>query len=259
VSLNKAITALVFVIFVMNCNKEINEPISKSGHLAVYLSDAPGDYSEVNITFSEIDVHIDSEWISILTEQKKVNLLEWNNGRSMVLGEADVPAGLYSQIRLKIEKADVVYNGQNFPMDVPSGATTGLKFGPSFSVESGSSYELMLDFDADRSVVSTGPPKDPRGFKLKPHIRAVPMAITGSISGRVTNPQHVPIAYAIQGSDTLTSSRVDTLTGNFKIGFLENGSYKVAIEDTLNFKYTQTDVKVVAGHDVNLGEVTLKE
>ena len=70
-SLNKAITALVLVIFVMNCSKEINEPGSKSGHLVVHLTDVPGNYSEVNITFSEIDVHIDSEWIVILTEQKK--------------------------------------------------------------------------------------------------------------------------------------------------------------------------------------------
>ncbi len=120
---------------------------------------------------------------------------------------------MYNQIRLKIENANIVYKGTTFPMNVPSGATSGLKLGPQFKVESGSSYELVIHFDAGRSIVTTGPRKNPNGFKLKPHIRVIPLAKTGSISGRVTNPQHLAIAYAIQGSDTLTSSNVDILNG----------------------------------------------
>lgn len=255
--LHKILAASICALVVINCSKNPSDPAAKPGHLVVHLTDAPANYSEVNITFAEISAHIDSQWVVVSTEQQKINLLEWNNGRSIVLGEADVPAGRYNQIRLKIVDADVVYNGQSFPMDVPSGATSGLKLGPAFTVESGVAYELMIDFDAERSVVSNGPPNNPNGFKLKPHIRVVPVTVSGSISGTVTNPQHVPIAYAIQGTDTLTSSRVDTLSGNFKLGFLPTGSYTVTIEDTLRFKFAQTGVQVTAGADISLGEVTL--
>jgi len=240
------------------CSKNTNEPEVKSGKLIIHLTDAPAEFSEVNITFSEISAHIDSSWVAIATEPNTINLLEWNNGKSIILGEADVPAGDYSQIRLKIDGANVVYDGSTFPMDVPSGATSGLKFGRQFSVESGSSYELVIDFDADRSVVTTGPPTNPKGFKLKPHIRVVPLAVTGSVSGRVTNHMHVPIAYAIQGADTLASSKVDTSNGNFRLGFLESGSYVVAVIDTLEQNYSMSDVEVVAGNDVQLGDITLE-
>jgi hypothetical protein len=37
-----------------------------------------------------------------------VNLLEWNNGKARLIGDADVPVGNYTQIRLKVQSAEVV-------------------------------------------------------------------------------------------------------------------------------------------------------
>jgi hypothetical protein len=256
-SLFNKLAIMLLIALATSCTR-INDPEEKPGHLVVRLTDAPAAYSEVNISFSEISAHIDSNWITVTTEPQKINLLDWNSGKSIILGEADVPAGHYTQIRLKINDADVLYNGTSYPLDVPSGATSGLKFGPQFTVESGSTYELVIDFDAERSVVTTGPPTNPKGFKLKPHIRVVPLAVTGSISGKVTNPQHVPIVYAIQDSDTLTTSRVDTLTGLFTLGFLENGLYSVAVDDTLGLRQEINDIKVSAGQEAQIGELTLE-
>lgn len=84
------------------------------------------------------------------------------------------------------------------------------------------------------------------------------MAITGSISGTVTNPADLPVAYAIAGDDTVTSSPVDGTDGSFRLAFLPPGSYTVSVSDTLNKAFTQSDVTVTAGQDNSLGQITLQ-
>ena len=230
----------------------------QTGTLTIYLTDAPAAYDSVNITFSEVSAHIDSEWVVVQGDPVTVDLLEWSNGKSMVLGSADVPAGKYTQIRIKIDEAEIGVNDQVYPLDVPSGAQTGLKFGPQFSIEAGSSYELIVDFDACRSIVTMGSKKDPKGYKLKPRLRVIAMAITGSISGTVSNHENLPIAYAIQEGDTITSSIVNGDDGYFKLSFLPEGLYKVSVADTSENSYNQDDVRVNVGMSNNLGIITLQ-
>jgi hypothetical protein len=227
------------------------------GKLTIYLTDAPAAYDSVNITFSEVSAHIDSEWVVVQGEPITVDLLDWTNGKSMVLGSADVPAGKYTQIRIKIDDAEIGVNDQVYPLDVPSGAQTGLKLGPQFSIDAGSSYELIVDFDACRSIVTMGSKKDPKGYKLKPRLRVMALAITGSISGTVSNPDSLPVAYAIQDGDTITSSIVSGDDGYFKLSFLPEGLYKVSVADTSDNSYNQDDIQVNVGSDNNLGNIIL--
>ena len=227
-------------------------------HLRIYLTDAPASvYDSVKITFSEVSAHLDSSWIVLSDSLMTVDLLELTNGNTVVIGSSDVPAGLYTQIRLKIVDAYVVVEGQKHSMDVPSGSTSGLKFGPEFTVNEGVTYEMVIDFDVNRSIVTTGPPATPKGYKLKPFIRISPLAVTGSISGIISNPQHLPVAYALQNSDTITSSLPDSTSGYFRLSFLPAGSYDVSIRDTLDQVYEQSGITVQEGTNTNLGIITL--
>jgi hypothetical protein len=256
------LSALVlFLYFLAGCNTD-NDPASstepETGILTIYLTDAPSAaFDSVNIIFSEVSAHLDSQWITVQGDTMKVNLLDLSNGNTIVFGSADVPAGKYTQIRIKIDDAYVVVGGEKHPMDVPGGAQTGLKLGPQFSVKAGSTYELVVDFDVNRSIVIMGPPQNPR-YKLKPHLRVMTMALTGSVSGIVTNPEHLPAAYALQEADTITSTYVDTLSGFFQLSFLPPGTYKVSIEDTLQQSAVRENVVVTAGTDQDLGQVTLE-
>lgn len=231
---------------------------AENGTLRISLTDAPAQFEAVNITFSEISAHIDGNWIVVVGDPVTLNLLEWNNGKSIVLGAAGVPAGQYTQIRIKIDSAKVVFNGATYPVTVPSGSQTGLKLIAEFMVAAGSTFELILDFDACRSVVTTGPPNNPNGFILKPTIRVVPMAITGSISGLVINPENSPVAYAIAGSDTVTSTSVDINSGEFMLAFLPEGLYTVSVRDAIAQSFEENDVGVVVGSDHDLGVITLQ-
>ena len=115
----------------------------------------------------------------------------------------------------------------------------------------------LLIFDACRSIVTMGPPHNPHGYKLKPRIRVTSTAITGSISGTVLNSVNLPVAYAIQNGDTITSSMVDTTSGNFKLAFLPEGLFTVAVSDTPSGYFSKDSISVTSGSDFDLGNITL--
>lgn len=254
------IILLITFLLVINCEKETTS--LNNNHepavLKIYLTDSPAAFEAVNITFSEVSAHLNGQWLTVRGDTITVNLLEWNNGKSIILGEAELPAGHYTQIRLMIQAAEVVVDGQTFPLTVPSGAQTGLKLGPEFTINSGSTYELVVDFDVARSIVVRGPRHDPRSYILKPRLRCVPRAISGSISAIVTNPDHAPLAFALQNADTITSAIVDTLSGFFQLSFLSEGTYTVSVRDTLDHSFQQDSVQVTNGTNNDLGRITLQ-
>lgn len=249
--------AFTVAVAVVGCSNNSTDP-SQNGTLKIRLTDAPGVYDAVNLTFSEISAHLDSQWVTVRSEPITVNLLEWANGKSLEIGSADVPAGRYTQIRIKIDSAEIVVDGISNQLEVPSGAQTGLKLGPAFTIAAGSTYELVIDFDAQRSIVTTGPPSNPRGYKLKPRLRVIAMAVTGSISGTVTNFANAPTAYALAESDTVTSTLVDRDTGQFSLAFLPEGIYSVAIQDTVGLSAEQNGLQVIAGRNLEIGSITLR-
>ena len=252
------VTLFLLTLFVLNnCENSTNSD-NNSAKLAVYLTDAAAQYDSVIIVFSEISAHIDSQWVHVTQEPMRVNLLNWSNGETLLLGSADVPAGKYTQIRIKIDSAFVGIDGLVHEMKVPGGSQTGLKLGPAFNINEGSTYELVLDFDACRSVVRKGPRHNPNSYSLKPRIRMIAHAVSGSIIGTVSNPENVPLAHAIIGADTVTTAIVDTTTGFFRLAFLPDSTYSVAIKDTLNQSFSANSVKVEAGKASDLGDIILQ-
>lgn len=251
------ITLLTFSMFFLSSCQNESTPMeaSQNGILTIYLTDAPtvAEIDSVNITFSQVSAHRDSEWVTVQGDTT-INLRDLSNGNIAILGSAEVPAGRYTQIRIKIDSAYVVLmDGEKYPMSVPSGAQTGLKLGPQFIIEEGVTYELVVDFDVSRSVLVT-----PHGYILKPYLRVEEVATTGSISGTVTNPESLPTAFAIQYGDTITSSLVDPADGFFKLSFLPSGYYTVSIRDNLDRTATIDAATVFSSSENDLGEIELQ-
>jgi hypothetical protein len=166
-----------------------------TGHLQVMLTDGPANYDAVNIDVEKVEVNISSDsgansgadsgtnsgWQTVnLLRPGVYNLLKFSNGIDTLLAAADLPAGTISQMRLTLgDNNSVVIDSQSFPLKTPSAQQSGLKFNIHSTLTAGIVYRLWIDFDANRSIVSTGS----GAYILKPVIRTYSEAIGGSIKG----------------------------------------------------------------------------
>jgi hypothetical protein len=169
-----------------------------SGTLRVALTDAPAcGFDQVNVTIERVRVHqsstagdSDGGWVDIpvINGPRKVDLLSLTNGVLMELGQTTLTAGNYSQIRLvlvsnkSMSMSNTVRPTGAFEteMDTPSAAQSGLKLINGFTVAPAAVTDIVLDFDACKSIVQRGN----GSYGLKPVITMIPRTLT-AITGYV--------------------------------------------------------------------------
>ncbi len=218
---------------------------SQMGILSVSLTDAATpNLDAVNVTVRQLRVHqsataseSDPGWSEITLEPpRKINLLSLTNGVLEDLGQMSLPAGHYTQLRLvlssnstgTIPANSVVVSGTKteIPLVTPSAVQSGIKLINEFDVGPGQRVDLVLDFDALKSVVKTGNGK----YLLKPVIRILPTVLTG-IDGFVDKAllgNNVMVSSEVSGT-VIRSTIPDPQTGEFFLSHLAAGSYDVVI------------------------------
>lgn len=181
-----------------------------NGTLSIGLTDSSTDkYQAVYVTIDEVQVNKsdnsgngNSGWTTVASPQKTYNLLSLINGATEVLGDADLQAGTYRQIRLIAgNQAESEHNflGNPHPyanyvilndgsdtaeeLKIPSGIQTGIKLTHNFEVLENDTVELVLDFDACRSVIEAGNDK----YLLKPTIKVIETESKSEVAGVVAD------------------------------------------------------------------------
>lgn len=232
---------MALLLFVMyGCSSNSESP--QSGTLRVSMTDAAaGGFDAVNVTVSKVRVHQSSSanenddgWSEItLSPARKINLLNLTNGVLEDLGQTSLPAGHYTQLRLVLSANtgtlanSVVLSGTTaeIPLVTPSAVQSGIKLINEFDVAAGQRVDLVLDFDALKSIVLRGNGT----YALKPVIRVVPTVLTG-IEGFVATSLTGSNVLVSAVSGTLTHSTVpNAQTGEFFLAHLEAGNYDVVI------------------------------
>jgi hypothetical protein len=238
---------------------------AKTGTVSIGLTDSSTDtYQAVYVTINEVQVNRnesgsdqDGSWVVVATPRKTYNLLKLVNGVTETLGEDELAIGVYNQIRLIIGETPESENNMfgephpsaNYvvlddgadtikPLKIPSGINTGIKLVHRFTVREGQVVELLLDFDACRSVVKAG---NSGKYILKPTIKVIDTLNKSVVSGLVTDESVLgnPLggaAVSAQISDGLSATVVRSTLTDLGSDFPdEKGKYELLLSPTQSY------------------------
>ncbi|WKD85426.1 hypothetical protein KCTC32516_00766 [Polaribacter huanghezhanensis] len=261
---------------------------SKSGEststVKINLVDAPGKYEKVLVNIIDLQYNRSDDnagWISFngfippTTNDpfNRIDLTELIAGTSLVLTNEDVESGALKHIRLVLgDNNALVFEGgtQEVALSTPSAQQSGLKINVNTNLEPGFSYNFILDWDVQKSIVEAG---GSGTYNLKPVIRMIAEVNSGTIEGRIadtdeTTTNLMPIANAVvtvyNDSDTsfvtAISSTYTNKDGNFSLKGLAKGSYKLKVEKDGYTTYTSTSsISVVVGEKTNLETISMSK
>ena len=255
-----AVLLLVFAVPVLaGCGDSDSSTEPGFGSVRVSMTDAPAQYDEVNIVIREVHVHQDGDgedqgWVVVRPDSESTyDLLELRNGVFVTLGFEDVvPSGHYDQVRLILgDGSTVVVDGVTHPLVTPSALQSGIKVNGGFDVPDDGLVEVMLDFDASRSIHVTGNGT----YMLQPVIRMMQSNMAGAIHGDL-NPATEAQVHAVFGPDSV--STIPNENGEFTLSALPAGVYDVAVDVAAGYRDTTlTGVVVARGLTTELGAITL--
>lgn len=246
------------------------------GSMRFSLTDAPAcGYDEVNVTVERIRVHQsgtaadgDAGWSElVLSPARRVNLLDLQNGVLMNLGQIQLPAGRYTQLRLVLVDNDASHpfansviptGGVETPLDTPSAQQSGLKMKVAIDVPEGQVADVVLDFDACKSVVKRG---NSGRYNLKPVISVFTQVLDAGlrIEGWV-DPAAVSSSTSVsaQVQGVPMKATVPDATGRFLLYPVPAGSYDLVITAPAHATTVITGVPVTQATPTILGSTLLR-
>ena len=239
------------------------------GTLRVAMTDAPSCYQHVYVTVQKVRVNQsstagnqDAGWTDLtLAAPQRIDLVSLSNGVLQDLGTMPLAAGHYTQVRLVLADngttamANAVQpnGGVETALDTPSAMQSGLKLQANFDVAAGQMADLVLDFDACKSVVKAG---NSGKYILKPVISVVPRLVSG-VTGYVATTLTLgsTTVSAQQNGATVRSTAPDA-TGYFSIPYLQPGAYSVVVTSDGHATAVVNSVPVGTGTTVVNGTTT---
>lgn len=221
----------------------------QQGALKLAMTDAPAcGYDHVYVTVTKIRVHQsatagtgDAGWSELAIPPQRIDLLGLTNGVLQELGTLPLPAGNYQQIRLvladnpsnptpahPLANALMLSGSTNeVALNTPSGQQSGFKLKANFNVADGQVADMVLDFDACKSIVKAG---NSGNYNLKPVV-AVIKRLTTEIVGYVDPALASSVVVSTRDPDNnLRATVPNATTGKFVLAYLpENTNYTVVV------------------------------
>lgn len=253
--------SLVFI----GCNENDDSSSSGTSNVIVRLSDAPGDYKEVNLEVKDVLIKNSSStddqgWVSIGKNPGVYNLLDLTGGVTVLIADNTIASGYLGQIRLLLGENNTVVlkDGTTHSLKTPSAQQSGLKLQVNQTLLADKTYEFLLDFDVEHSIVVQAGASGI--YNLHPVIRVSTNETSGSIKGTISPPL---VGYQVLASvqvGTTTVSAYANDAGVFQLDGLPVGIYTVTLTpDIASGKAIKVipEVAVVNGTVTDIGNIAL--
>lgn len=243
------ITVGLLTLAIPSCNKAKDK-----AHIGVFMTDAPGNFNAVMVDIQSVEVTGSGGSTVLLNTQAGIyNLLDFSNGVDTLIATGDLEAGDVSQIRLILgPNNSVMVDSVIYPLSTPSAMQSGLKLQINQTFEPGVSYSILLDFDANQSIVLEGNGT----YQLKPVIRTIDAALSGSIRGSINLTGVIAVVTGTHNG--VSYSTITNLNGSFLLAGLPAGTYDFTITPPLPLlPVTVTGTVVTTGTSTDAGIVVL--
>jgi hypothetical protein len=265
----KALASLFsfFLILGLASSCDLNDdPNSREARVNFRLVDAPADYDEVWIEVLAIRVKVDHEESDVSEDESTwdeisnngstmVNLLDLTGGNSLLIGTEEFPEGKIDQIRLVLGNNNyLMKDGVKINLTTPSAQQSGLKIKVEETIEGGNTYDLVIDFDAAKSIVKAG---NSGNVILKPVLRAY-LDITQGIQGQVLPLEAQPVQVTVSGNGIEINTFADN-TGKYSVLGIAPGTYTVTFTPNESYQgqsipdVSVLDDQITTVNVVNLG------
>ncbi len=258
-----------------------------TGLLQVGVTDLSGNVSSLVVTIREIRVvpagqeeeatGVGLPLIATFVAPQPIDIMQLQY-QQQLLGENQVPAGAYSQVRLVLEPnppgAPVNYLiyasdlNTMVPLKTPSGQQSGLKILGQFEVAAGVINAIVLDFDPAKAVVTAGKSGQtllkPTGIRITKVAEI--LASYGGIGGAVLPEDAQATAMVsvipVGESAAIAQGSVNPDDGSFRAGVPSGEYYLVVTADGYptfdsSLLSPAKTYQVVAGEDTDAGVIDL--
>lgn len=284
--IQSTMAATCAALFVVACGGGADSAGTGTGTVRTAMTDAPScGYDNVFVTVERIRMNTsasaapdDGGWAEIVLDQpRQIDLLNLQNGVIEELGQVTLPVGRVQQVRFVLvdnSTADlndidfdtdadptrapnhVVFSAGGFEdLKTPSGQQSGVKINVGIDVAEGQVADLLIDFDACKSVVEAG---NSGNYLLKPVLTAIPRLSSG-VRGSVADalvPEGVSVSLQQDGEVVRATAPIEstdiTANGNFILAQVEPGTYDLVFTAPGFITKVVTDVVVPAGELINL-------
>ena len=241
-----------------------------TGTMRLSLTDSPAcGYDNVFVTVEKVRVHQsggaddnDGGWAEVvLPTPQRVDLLTLTNGTLLPLGQAELAAGTYTQMRLvlgnkpppgspqgTLANSIKPTGGSETELTTPSGQQSGLKMNVNITVPAGQVADFAIDFDACKSFVKSGASGK---YILKPVLTVTP--IVSSAAQRVIGYVDPAIAVgstsiSLQQGGVPVKGTVPGANGSFVLYPVPAGMYDLVVTSAGRATAVMTGVPVTTHH-----------
>jgi hypothetical protein len=256
-NLKSLIAALLIVpaLIFSSCDDDNASELDGTGTARLEATDAAVDADNITGVFLSVD---EAQFIAngqvrnsiTFDSPEEFNLMDFQNGNTHFLGEAELQAGAYQEVRLILTSSSQAYvefaDQTKSQINVPSGSTSGYKIKGDFEVLVDGTTELVADVDLRKALVKRGNGE----YNLRPTARLITKATVGKIEGNVNdesmqNADKVVVFAYLEGSfnesemseptdgearfeNAVNSATVDAF-GNFTLAFMPEGDYELIV------------------------------